>query len=100
MPGGCSVKTGALRIGPETREPLSPWGGGVHPISIALVIGEKGEEGREWPAERTHRPVHHRLLQPGFYFTSRSFTLNAWASGVFSVFVLASSTRSWWRMAS
>jgi hypothetical protein len=93
------MKTGALQIGPETREPLSPWGGGVHRISIALSIGEEGEEGWKGPAKRTWgRPP--RLLQPGFYFTRRSFTLNVCVSDVFSVVVLAISARSWWKMAS
>jgi hypothetical protein len=93
------MKTGALRIGPETREPLSPWGGGAHPTSIALAIGEEGEDGREGPAERTWgRPP--RLLQPGFYFTRRSFTRNACVSDVFSAFVLAISARSWWKIPS
>ncbi len=93
------MKTGALRIGPETREPLSPWGGGLHPISIALAIGEEGEEGWTGPAERT-RASPPGPLQPGFYFTSRSFTLNACVTDVFSVVVLAISAPSWWKMAS
>ena len=76
-----------------------PLGWGVHPISIALAIGENGEEGWKGPAERT-RASPPGPLQPGFYFTSRSFTLNACASDGFSVFVFAISARSWWKMPS
>lgn len=100
MPGGSSMKTGALRIGPETREPLSPWGGGGSPDldSPSNWRGRRRGPGRASRTNPQGRPP--RLLQPGFYFTRRSFTLNACISDGFSVFVFAISARSWWKMPS